>query len=47
MYKVYELKEDGEIGKLLDITNDFDKWEKKFKNFEVLICCVGLFDEAQ
>lgn len=37
-YKVYALKEDGEVGEVLDITNDYEKWEEKFKNFEVLIC---------
>lgn len=37
-YKVYDLKEDGEVGQILDITNNYEKWEKKLKNFEVLIC---------
>lgn len=37
MYKVYEVKEDGEVGRLLDVTNDYEKWEQKFKNFEVFI----------
>lgn len=36
-YKVYKLEEDGAIGKVLDITNDFEKWKQKFKNYEVLI----------
>lgn len=36
-YKVYELKEDGEVGRVIDITNDREKWEEKFFNFEVMI----------
>lgn len=48
MYKVYELMEDGEVGILLDTTNDLDKWEQKFRNFEVLICCcLGALKESK
>ena len=31
-YKVYELKKDGEIGRTLDITNNWEKWQEKFYN---------------
>lgn len=47
MYKVYELKENGEVGKLLDITDNLEKWKQKFRSFEVLVCCPGLFNASK